>query len=1151
MNEHLTERFGRSKQGHRPEKEQAEVWVQPQQLNIKIRQYFEDLKQRPQDGGPWLLRPEIPTSGELLDTDENGSASSAVVEIVPNQPRGAWESKESYLSAQYELLREDAVRMLRDAVSSLRENPTAKEEEFNGKLGIYEMVRICGITCSSRGIAVRVTFSLGRVGKKIRWEQSKRLISGGLVVLTPAKDMYKTAKRTIVATVAGRPLSGLELNPPEIDLYFARAEELEIDPAEVWVMIEERQGFYEAHRHTLLGLQMMMRESFPLAEHLVDAKPTVSPPQYVLDQPKADLTAVLRNNRQEKYENVHILRPWPVQPSSDLDSSQLAALQRMLTKRLAIIQGPPGCGKTHVSVQAIKVMLQNRLPDDPPIILACQTNHAIDQLLRHVSTFEKDFVRLGGRSKDKEVIKARTLYEVRNSEAQPALAGCYKQNARKKMKDLEKEFGLLLSPLEPQKVPLDFRMLEKLGLLTKNQADTLEAGASQWVQAKQSNTSDARTSPFTVWLSKILVTVPPKQKPESYEFELEEADLGFEQLKELEAENMAKDDEDFETLNGLHLPIADNFTCRKTVGVTSAKVKDAMKQQDMWKIPEIIRGEVYRHLQIETKKQLLIGFREKARIFNQQAAKRHIGQWEEDELILKSQKVIGMTTTGFSKYRALLSALQPKIVLIEEAAETLEAPITVTCLPSLQHLILVGDHKQLRPHCHVKALEDEYSFNISLFERMINNNVEYNMLAKQRRMIPEVRRILYPIYGNKIEDHPSVLDPAKRPNVPGMGGMNSCFFTHAWEEQRDEQMSAYNKEEAEMVIGLATYLNYNGVPSKDITILTFYNGQRKRLLRLLRESDNFQDSKPMVATVDSYQGEENKIVLLSLVRSNEKGQVGFLDVDNRVCVALSRAQCGFYIFGNGGLLYDRKVKRGTKNTWRDILDIMRGFKLKKETPKVEPSRLLPQLPIRCSNHGVLTQISDASDWQDINGGCEKNECGLVCSCKRCMKKRASPSKAQYTPYDGQEHVSRPSSSDSWTSYAKQENVRYVKAASTPALENTGPQKGLPLEPVSGRLLELGDGEEEVTPRLNKELEGDEEVTPRFRKFRVHGMDGAMSDGIGIMRAPMSVVGSVADSEGTSGKGDEMWVGGARASDAAVTQAEGQKKDWSRETSLLD
>ena len=97
-----------------------------------------------------------------------------------------------------------------------------------------------------------------RTGKKILWEQSKRLVLGSLVVLTPKDDMFQS--EAIVATVAARPIAGLALNPPEIDLFVARAQELEIDPAMEFVMVEERGGFYEADRHTLLGLQKMMRE---------------------------------------------------------------------------------------------------------------------------------------------------------------------------------------------------------------------------------------------------------------------------------------------------------------------------------------------------------------------------------------------------------------------------------------------------------------------------------------------------------------------------------------------------------------------------------------------------------------------------------------------------------------------------------------------------------------------------------------------------------------------------------------------------------------------------------------------------------------------------------------------------------------------------
>jgi len=834
---------------------------------------------------------------------------------------------------------------------------------------------------------------------------------------------------------------------------------------------------------------------FPLAEHLVFAQPKIAAPTYVVDKPKRDLSSVMRNNEDAALEDVDILRHWPAQPSSDMDVSQLAALRRILTKRLAVIQGPPGTGKTYVSEQAIRIMLANGKPNDPPIIIACQTNHAVDQLLRKVAEFEKDFVRLGGRSKDKEVIKKRTLYEVKMLTSNERPAGSLLGGARKRMQDLEKEIKVLLSPLKPEKNPLDFAMLKDFGLLTLKQADSLAAGASRWVQDKCSNLKEAKSSPFNVWLGKVLVSVPPKQQSEEFGFDFEEQDLAFENLKELEAETMAKDDEDFETLRADLISIADNFTCRKVTGITEAKVQDALRQEDMWKIPEVIRGEVYRYLQSEAKRHIRIGFREKARIFNEQATKRQIGQWEHDEIVLKQQKVIGMTTTGFSKYRGLLAALQPKVVLIEEAAETLEAPVTVACLPSLEHLILVGDHKQLRPHCHVKAHEDEPFFlNVSLFERLVNNSVEYNTLAKQRRMIPEIRRILFPIYGELIQDHASVHDPERRPDVPGMGGVNSFFFTHQWPEQRDDQMSSVNPDEAEMIMGFLEYLMVNGVQAQDITILTFYNGQRKRILSLVRDNQRserniFRDGLPTIVTVDSYQGEENKIVILSLVRSNDHGKIGFLSIDNRVCVALSRAQCGFYIFGNAMLLYNEKYK-----TWLDVINIMAGKKRKSERPKHEPSRLNDRLPIRCKEHNRQSLIGEAADWQTLSssGGCDlkcdgtlacghecvlnchpydhdaitchqacsrklpcghgtcEGDCGMICSCKICNKGRVlgriTDVSHENQPVGDDGRLSRTTSetSSSWHSFAVEEPGRYATAAAVPPSSRRGsPQKQSP------------------------------------------------------------------------------------------------------------
>ncbi len=84
------------------------------------------------------------------------------------------------------------------------------------------------------------------------------------MALTPAKDMFKSVCR--VATVAARPLVGVQMNPPELDIFFAKPEDFEIDPQEEWVMVESRDGYFEAYRHTLRSIQKMKTEKYSIMQ---------------------------------------------------------------------------------------------------------------------------------------------------------------------------------------------------------------------------------------------------------------------------------------------------------------------------------------------------------------------------------------------------------------------------------------------------------------------------------------------------------------------------------------------------------------------------------------------------------------------------------------------------------------------------------------------------------------------------------------------------------------------------------------------------------------------------------------------------------------------------------------------------------------------
>jgi helicase required for RNAi-mediated heterochromatin assembly 1 len=170
--------------------------------------------------------------------------------------------------------------------------------------------------------------------------------------------------------------------------------------------------------------------------------------------------------------NVDVLANLPKNLSTSMDDSQMAACRSMLTKRVSIVQGPPGTGKTFTSVSALRVLIESLGPDDPPIIVAAQTNHALDQLLNHIMKFEKGIVRLGGRAdKDNTEILKRTLYELRKSnqitDGQASLGYSWKEHEAciAEMKDI-------MGPILEDKL-IHADTLLKYGLITEKQHGSL------------------------------------------------------------------------------------------------------------------------------------------------------------------------------------------------------------------------------------------------------------------------------------------------------------------------------------------------------------------------------------------------------------------------------------------------------------------------------------------------------------------------------------------------------------------------------------------------------------------------------------------------------------------------------------------------------
>lgn len=101
-----------------------------------------------------------------------------------------------------------------------------------------------------------------------------------------------------------------------------------------------------------------------------------------------------------------------------------------------------------------------------------------------------------------------------------------------------------------------------------------------------------------------------------------------------------------------------------------------------------------------------------------------------DIWLMKKARVIGMTTTGAARLWNSLQSLSCPIVVIEEAAEVLESHVLTSLTKDCQHLILIGDHQQLRPTTADYNMEKNMKLGISLFERMVLNKLDISVLSK-------------------------------------------------------------------------------------------------------------------------------------------------------------------------------------------------------------------------------------------------------------------------------------------------------------------------------------------------------------------------------------------------------------------------------------
>ncbi|CAB9524123.1 NFX1-type zinc finger-containing protein 1 [Seminavis robusta] len=721
---------------------------------------------------------------------------------------------------------------------------------------------------------------------------------------------------------------------------------------ETYDLVEVSKSFF-AYQPILRTLQGM--DSLPLSHELTGAGIASQKPAYLPEEitlPEKDFGGVLCDLSNFSVDNIV--------EQTTLDKSQAEALKHTLTSSVVLTQGPPGTGKTFIGALVARIIRENT---DESILCVCHTNHALDQFLEHLlSMGETRIVRMGGRSKSDKLSRYQ-LKDLARSKSQNSTS------CQKRIKQVHAHLYQVKESIEEiidiLKTPLGWRqpsggMEEYL---------VLEAPKVYEFFRVPTGPDDGQYN-----------VVGRKGKKLSRDF----------------LWNCWKQGEGFPLWLEPHMSINQNLM-KEFYAFWNLTLNQRAKLIDEWR-----RDIMGSHCDC------VADFMED---FSLHAEEDKTLCREAELEILRSARVIGATTAGAAVNHDILSAKAAGVIVVEEAGEVLESHV-LTALAggtseghSSKHLILIGDHKQLPPKVENYDLTttsgNGLNLDCSLFERLILGGRPSAALAVQHRMRPTISALIrsqtYPL----LRDHESV---SGYPDVKGVSE-NLLFIDHNIPEDgadEDNTTTKSNDYEANLCVEIVRFLLLQGYRTDQLVVLTPYLGQLLSIMNKLKSirdveavvSDrdieeldeleaegNSQSPSQSFATssserekkgvrcssIDNYQGEESDIVVISLVRSNKQGNIGFMKERQRVNVLLSRARHGMFLVGNSSTL--RSSGKGSA-VWTPILEQL-----------TVAGRVTKGLPTICQLHpnDEPIELCHPKEFRGYrpNGGCLRQSAGAA------------------------------------------------------------------------------------------------------------------------------------------------------------------------------
>ncbi|WP_305982068.1 IGHMBP2 family helicase [Roseivirga thermotolerans] len=278
------------------------------------------------------------------------------------------------------------------------------------------------------------------------------------------------------------------------------------------------------------------------------------------------------------------------------------------------------------------------------------------------------------------------------------------------------------------------------------------------------------------------------------------------------------------------------------------------------------------------------------------------------EDLMDRAQVIACTLVGST--HSLVNDRVFKTVFIDEASQALE-PAAWIAIRKAYRVVMAGDHQQLPPTVKsIKAAKE--GLENTLFEKAIGLPEATVMLQTQYRMHPDIMRFSSDyFYEGKLKTASEVLERTYAMELEHFVFIDTAGagFT---EKVKKQTLSTYNEEEAALLV---KHLGDNILPDTSIGIIAPYKAQVEVLHDLMKDNPAFDEVRENITinSVDAFQGQERDIIYISLTRSNDKSEIGFLKEYRRMNVAMTRARNQLVIIGDSGTL-------GKDNFYNAVLD---------------------------------------------------------------------------------------------------------------------------------------------------------------------------------------------------------------------------------------